>query len=395
MSARRIALRIGLAVTVVSCSSADRDEPVAQTRSAILGGTPSGDDDNANVYIENVGALATQSCSGRIVAPGLVVSARHCFVNRTSNALLCTSDGAPIDPSDTTDLSPVPPGQITVYIGSNKAALTAVAVTQVITQLAVTLCHSDMAFLVLAEPGLDVRTPLRREPVALGEELSVTGWGYTSDDTTSLPDIRYTRDPIPVSEVGPGFIPAGTFAIAGDTVCYGDSGAAAVIDGAIAGVYSRLDGSTACSLVQTLNIFDGIWAEEELVQSAYAAIGEEPWYAPEGPGALCTSDGQCQSALCDATSKTCAAPCGDAGLACPVGQGCSEAGTCISSSDEAATPASCSVAHRALGARDRGSWGPAALLACGLLLGLTRGSPRRARRKFHSRRPPCCGRRPN
>jgi hypothetical protein len=368
MLARRISICVGLAATVASCSFAQPDEPVAQTHSAILAGRPSGDDENANVYIENVGAAATLRCSGRIIAPGLVVSARHCVVQRKTVARLCTSDGAPVDLSDTTDLTPVPPSQITVYVGSNKAALRAVAVREVITQLEVTICHSDMAFLVLAQPGLDVRTPLRREPVKLGEELAVTGWGYTSDDTTSLPAIRYTRDQLPVTEVGPGFIPAGTFAIAGNTVCYGDSGAAAVIDGAVAGVYSRLDGSTACSLVQTRNIFAGIWAEEQLVKSAYAAIGEEPWYAPEGAGAPCTSDDQCASALCDATSKTCAAPCGDGGLACPAGRRCSGAGTCISSGGEPAAPSpSCSAARLVHGAEDRSSWGPAALLVCCLL----------------------------
>lgn len=374
MTARRIGICAGLAVTVASCSFAGPDEPVARSRSAILGGVPSGDDENANVYIQSVVDAATLACSGRIVAPGLVVSAHHCFVNRTSNTLLCTSNGTPVNLSDT-DLSPVAPAQITVYIGSNRAALRAVAVRQVITQLTVTECLSDMAFLVLAEPGLDVRTPLRREPVILGEELSVTGWGYTSDDMTSPPDVRSTLDQVPVSEVGPGVIPAGTFAIAGNTVCYGDSGAAAVIDGAIAGVYSRLDGSTSCSFAQTLNIFDGVWAEEQLVQSAYAAIGEEPWYAPAGPGASCTSDDQCQSALCDATSKTCAAPCGDAGLACPAGQGCSEAGTCVSSGGEPAAPASCSAAHLGHGARDGWSWGSTALLGCCLM---RRRRPRQA-----------------
>src|SRR5215471_1349907 len=106
MLARRISLCVGLAATVASCSFAEPDEPVAQTHSAILAGRPSGDDENANVYIENVGAVATLRCSGRIVAPGLVVAARHCFLNRTTTGLSCTSDGAPIDPADATDLNP-------------------------------------------------------------------------------------------------------------------------------------------------------------------------------------------------------------------------------------------------------------------------------------------------
>ena len=137
------------------------DEPVAQSRSAILAGRPSGDDENANVYIETVGDDAALRCTGRIVAPGLVVSTRHCFVKRKSTGVLCTADGAPIDLSDTTDLSPEPPERITVYVGSNKGGLRAVAVREVVTVLEVTICRSDMAFLVLVEPGLDVRTFFR------------------------------------------------------------------------------------------------------------------------------------------------------------------------------------------------------------------------------------------
>jgi hypothetical protein len=377
MLARRIGVCMGLAATVASCSSAvpdERDEPVARTRSAIFAGRPSGDDENANVYIETVGdGGEALRCSGRIVAPGLVVSTRHCFLKRKSSGVSCSSDGAPVGIPDANDLSPEPPERITVYIGSSKALLRAVAVREVISLHEATICRSDMAFLTLAEPGLDLRTPIRRGPVEIGEELSVSGWGYTSDDATALPDIRYTREQIRVSEVGPAFIPAGTFAIGGNTICYGDSGAAALIDGAVVGVYSRLDGSTSCSLEQARNIFTGIWAEEQLVSLAYAAIGEEPWYAGERPpwlagtGASCAKDAECWSAICEGASNTCRAPCGDAGLACPIGQRCDEAeGTCISSGSGPAVESSCSVAHGVRGARGW-SWGSAALLACWLL----------------------------
>jgi hypothetical protein len=376
MLARRIALCVGLAAAVASCSSAvpdERDEPVARTHSAILAGRPSGDDENANVYIEAVGdGGAALRCSGRIVAPGLVVSTRHCFLERKTAGVSCTPDGESVDIPDMTDLSLEPPERITVSIGSSKSALRAVAVREVIALHESTICRSDMAFLVLAEPGLEVRTPLRRGPVEVGEKLVVSGWGYTSDGATALPETRYTREQIPVSEVGPAFIPAGTFAMRGNTLCYGDSGAAALIDGAVVGVYSRLDGSTSCSLEQARNIFTGIWAEEQLVSLAYAAIGEEPWYAGErrpwlaGTGARCTEDDECQSAVCEAASNTCRAPCGDAGLACPIDQRCDGAeGACISSGGEPGleSSSSCSVAHLVRGAAGWW-WGPAAFLGC-------------------------------
>src|SRR5690606_11007525 len=45
-----------------------------------------------------------------------------------------------------------------------------------------------------------------------------------------------------------------------------------------------------------------------------------PWLAPAG--AACKADEECRSAVCDQATSTCAAPCGDSGLACPAGQQC-------------------------------------------------------------------------
>jgi hypothetical protein len=267
-----------------ACSGADRSEPpVGQARSAILGGRESGADENANVYVETLGDGNPLRCSGRIIAPGLAVTARHCLLKRRSTGVLCTENGDPVDLSDTTDLRPEPAERITVYIGESRSAFRSVAVRDVLTIVDVTICRSDVAFLVLAEIGLDVRTPIRRAPVSVAEKITVTGWGYTTDGTDVLPDTRFTREGIPVTQVGPAFIPAGTFAIAGNTVCFGDSGASASIDGAIVGTYSRIDGTTACSLEQARNIFASVAAEPRLLERAYAAIGEVPWYAGEPP----------------------------------------------------------------------------------------------------------------
>ena len=58
----------------VSCSSA---EPTGSTRaqgSAIVGGRPSSDDENAAVLVETTGDTGTLDCSGFLVAPRLVIT---------------------------------------------------------------------------------------------------------------------------------------------------------------------------------------------------------------------------------------------------------------------------------------------------------------------------------
>lgn len=340
---RRIASPI-LAMTVLAAFAACSEptpEGAASKRavSAILGGRPSGDDENAAVYIEttaevDAGIFTTLRCSGRIIAPGLVVTARHCLLKRKSENVRCNPDGSPVDIAEATDVRVEPPSAVTVFIGSEKSKQRKVAVKELFTELDVSICRSDIAFAVLAEKGLDTRTPIRRKPPRVGETVSVTGWGYSSDDRSALPETRSTIDR-PVTETGPGLIPADSFALGGNSVCLGDSGASALAAGALLGVYSRLDDPSQCSLALTRNVFVTAGAHLELATSAFAAIGETPWFEGERPpwlakaGAACTRNEECSSAICDPATSTCSAPCGDAGLACAPGKTCSAEQVCI------------------------------------------------------------------
>jgi hypothetical protein len=270
-------------VLLAACSSAE-GEPTASVRSAIIGGAPS--DDDAAIYVETRGDDGSLlRCSGRVVAPGLALTARHCVIKRKSTGVLCNPDGSPRDLSDTTDLRPEAPDHVTVFVGASRPSFHAVRVREIVTTQEVSICKADLAFLVLEERGLELRTPLRREAVRLGDTLRVAGWGYTADDQSELPDERSSVS-VPVEEIGPGLIPPGTFSVGGNSMCFGDSGAVALIDGAAVGIYSRIDGDAICQLSQSRNIFTAITAYNDVATRAYAAIGEAPWYAGERqPGA--------------------------------------------------------------------------------------------------------------
>jgi len=352
-----------LLVLVAACApqGSEHTEHTGRTSAPVIGGRPSGDDENANVYIETVGdGGLTLRCSGRILAPRLVISSRHCFLKRKTASLGCNPDGSAVDPS-AEDLRSEPAERVTVFFGSEKPGLRPIAVSQVITAVEVSICRADLAFLVLAESPLDVRTPIRREHVKFGDSISFTGWGYTSDTRDALPLRRSTLVGLKINDVGPGRIPAGTFAIGGNSACLGDSGGVALLDGAAVGTYSRIDGDpNQCELEGGRNVFTEASAFDAFVKIAYGAIGEEPWYEGERPpwlapsGAPCSRDDECRSNVCDRSAGKCAAPCGDAGLACPSGQSCSgdlcvapDAGTDGASPAEPPAPASsCSAGGR-------------------------------------------------
>lgn len=334
---------------VAACS--DRPEPPsARVSSAILNGRPSGPDEDAAVYIETQGVDASGTptplrCSGRIIAPGLVATARHCLLKRKTENVACNPDGTPADPTKVEDTRVEPASSVTVFIGAQKSKARTVGVKEIFTELDVSICRSDIAYLALTEPGLDTHTAIRREAPRLVDVVSVTGWGFTDDvERKILPDTRSTIEK-QVTHTGPNGMPIDAFAIGGNATCLGDSGAAALRDGALLGVYSRIDNPDACALEGNRNIFVWAGAHLPLAEVAFKSIGQTPWYEGERPpwlakeGAACKKDEECRSSRCDGASSTCVAPCGDAGLACPSGKTCSAEQTCVDPIVPPAAPA--------------------------------------------------------
>jgi hypothetical protein len=304
-----------LVATSIACGSTEpAPEHVASGSSPIIGGHDSRADENATVEVYATpgsldGGLTDLYCSGDIVAPNLVVTARHCILLESTEGehnLNCNPDGTIADPTDPrgTQTTPLPPSDVTVFVGNDRATLRPVAVQQILTEAQMGICKSDVAFLVLATPALDIHPVLRAGLVRVGEQFSLSGWGYTSDKAAALPTVRQTLDGIPIDGVGPGLMPADTFSAAGGTGCYGDSGAGAVIQGAVVGIFSRLAGplSTygtglyACEPAQSVDYFTMIGAHLDLVRTAFAAAGWTPVFQCGPVGEGCGEGGVCDEA---------------------------------------------------------------------------------------------------
>jgi hypothetical protein len=256
-----------------------------------------------------------------MVAPNLVLTARHC-VSRTDEGALCSAAGSIISGGRVVDDHA--PGEIGIYRGKDAILLADddMAATAHGKQLVIdesnTICNGDLAFIVLDRAINGPVASLRLSGGAReGEELTSVGWGLTEGG--QLPRERQQRRGIPVLAAGPKTLDSATDIglgdaefLVGESICQGDSGGPAFSSkGALVGVVSRGGGGTGdpsnnastCIGAGVLNI--------------YTHLGGDPPGA--GLGQLCSKDADCVSNVCG--EGTCTILCGD-GITCPSDQRC-------------------------------------------------------------------------
>jgi hypothetical protein len=225
--------------------SVDVGEPeAAKAESAIFGGTE--DQTSASVVAIRVGTGASYSlCTGSVVAPNVVLTARHCTSIAATTTIGCDENGKSTNGDQIA--SDRPASDLGIYTGTqpNMNGAPAAIGKAVFRPATKILCNADVALIVLdrALPGvvpLAVRTSGR---ASAGETLQVVGYGRNDQGLPS--GLRYTRD-VPVLTLGAAVTASG-FRIAsaelevGQGPCEGDSGGPALSKktGAIVGVATR------------------------------------------------------------------------------------------------------------------------------------------------------------
>jgi hypothetical protein len=354
MSSRR-AWPLLLAISAIACESEPR-ERVQRAQSAIIGGSDSDASQDATVLVMHYDALAkgggaAASCSGSLLAPRLVLTARHC-VAVTDPGAACNSEGKPIAGG----VVQADHSASAIYVFAGKDRPNFIAGTakpargrEILSTGAKTLCDNDIALVLLDRPleGGKI-TPIRLDsgPVK-GEIVSVVGWGIADDDPN--PDTRRQRANVALTEIGPAEqLGPKEFRI-GEGTCQGDSGGPAIAaSGAVLGALSRggngSDNTGADACLGGTNIFSSVSGHADLIREAYAKAGQEPWLEGQPnpllakTGESCESDAACRSNVCDAERKSCTEDCSD--RACGDGFDCVAQGTrkvCVpgeSSADE-------------------------------------------------------------
>lgn len=297
-------------LTLAACTYGSDDAGEAHVDSVsqrVVAGRVSGADENLTVFVTTKIDSDELRCTGTLVAPNLVLTARHCVLLQRTTNMECTSDGELRDATDprNTDLRTADPGAIAVRYGSSPSEYVSTKSVRVLTpSVEGSICRNDVALVVLERPLVEHFAAMQTNPIARRTPFRFSGWGYTGDDEARLPANRFSRDDLVVSEIGPGLIPASSFAVPGDSLCKGDSGGGAWMGHAIGGVYSRLEG--ACEDPSGRNVFSMLAPHRAFLDSAFAAVGATPWY--EGTpapwllkdGAACTTDDQCAVGTCAA-----------------------------------------------------------------------------------------------
>jgi MYXO-CTERM domain-containing protein len=275
-------LALGFAA-LVGCSGAGgagTTENVGATSEAIYGGAIDNDPSaTTGVVALRIGDSSPfELCSGSLIAPNVVLTARHCISKSIVDTVYCDAKGLSTNGDHVG--ADVAPASIRVYTGSNPSFATPAAVGKAIFHPAgKVLCNSDIAVIVLdtAVPAMAPLTVRLDAVVKSGEPVRSVGYG--KNDAGYNLGTRFRKEGVDVLAVGSGISSSATalgtleFEV-GKSICQGDSGGPAIseVTGAVVGVVSRGGG---CG-----DAFGHVYTQpsgfQDLINDAFAMAGGAP-----------------------------------------------------------------------------------------------------------------------
>jgi len=270
--------------------AAAEQERVGRVASPIVNGVDSTDVHDAVVLIKHYDAVqiggGAEGCTGTMLTPRLVLTARHCVAESDPQAA-CDSEGNPQFGGKV--IGNYPANKLFAFSGATRPDFLggldhAARGVEILDDGSTTICNHDIAFLLLDSPlPFSKVAPVRLTAASsVGEQLTIVGWGVT--ETTPTPERRRARAGVATLTVGPaaGLGPAELQL--GEGGCAGDSGGPALsAAGAVVGVLSRGGNGTdarpgdPAGCIGGTNVFTRVAGHEAFVRAAYAKANQAPW----------------------------------------------------------------------------------------------------------------------